>query len=125
MIRETLCTRWQEKPKNPTGIEENHFAENDPGMKMRNQEVANLEESNGMCETVNKAQHIKQRSNSQYKREWQFFALFCRHRWSKPWEDTVSLGITSLLLGIRFKIIIPLWKDNVKEKTCMPLHFLD
>ena len=54
MIRETLCTRWREKPKNPTGIEDKHFTENDPGMKTRNQEAANLEESDGMCETVNK-----------------------------------------------------------------------
>lgn len=76
MIRETLCTRWQEKPKNLTGIEENHFAENNPGMKMRNQEAANLEESNGICETVNKAQHIKQMSNSQYKENDNFSLYF-------------------------------------------------
>lgn len=31
------------KPKNPTGIEDKHFTEKDPGMKMRNQEAANLE----------------------------------------------------------------------------------
>lgn len=53
----------------PPGIEEKHFPENDPGMKMRNQEAANLKESDGICETVNKAQHNKQISNSQYKRD--------------------------------------------------------
>ena len=30
----------------------------------------------------------------------------------------MSLGITT-----KFKIIIPLWKDNVKEQTYMSLHF--
>lgn len=45
-------------------------------MKMRNQEAANLEESNGMCETVNKAQHIKQMSNSQYKENDNFSLYF-------------------------------------------------